>query len=48
MESFTEHYDSFLAALHKHMPDADLSLIQKAVTYADEKHSSQQRKDGSP
>jgi len=48
MESFTEHYDSFIAALRKNMPDADLALIEKAIAYADEKHSSQKRKDGSP
>ena len=48
MESFTEHYDSFIAALRKHMPDADTALIEKAVAYADEKHSAQKRKDGSP
>ncbi len=32
----------------KHLPGADMELINKAVYYADAKHSSQKRKDGSP
>jgi len=37
-----------VAALHKHMPGADMALIDKAVEYADVKHKRQKRKDGSP
>ena len=48
MESYTEHYDSFHQTLKKHMPNADLALIDKAVAYAANKHKEQKRKDGSP
>ena len=48
MESYQEHYDSMHAALLKHMPGADMELIDKAVAYANEKHQYQKRKDGSP
>ena len=48
METFEAHYASMKAALAKHMPGADLALIDKAVEYADVKHKRQQRKDGSP
>ena len=36
------------AALLKHMPSADMTLIDKAVEYANVKHKFQKRKDGSP
>ncbi len=36
------------AAIVKHMPGADMSLIDKAVEYANAKHKYQKRKDGSP
>ena len=36
------------AALLKHMPGADMALIDKAVEYANAKHQYQKRKDGSP
>ena len=36
------------AALKKHMPGADMALIDRAVEYADVKHKRQKRKDGSP
>ena len=36
------------AAIMKHMPGADMALIDKAVEYADIKHKRQKRKDGSP
>ena len=36
------------AALLKHMPGADMTLIDKAVEYANVKHKFQKRKDGSP
>ena len=48
METFEEHYASMQAALMKHMPGADMTLIDKAVEYANVKHKFQKRKDGSP
>ena len=48
METFEEHYAGMKAALLKHMPGADMELIDKAVEYADMKHQRQKRKDGSP
>ena len=48
METFEAHYASMKEALAKHMPGADMELIDKAVEYADVKHKRQKRKDGSP
>ena len=48
METFEEHYESMKAAIAKHMPGADMELIDRAVQYADAKHRQQKRKDGSP
>ena len=48
MESFEEHYGSMYDTIRKCMPDADISLIDKAVAYARDKHKDQKRKDGSP
>ena len=48
MESFTEHYDSLCATIRKCMPGADMSVIDRAVEYARDKHKEQKRKDGSP
>ena len=48
METFEEHYSSMKAAIAKHMPGADMALIDRAVQYADAKHEHQKRKDGSP
>jgi len=48
METFEEHYAAMKAALEKHMPGADMELIDRAVEYADVKHKRQKRKDGSP
>ncbi len=48
METFDEHYASMQEALHKHMPGADMALIDRAVEYANAKHQFQKRKDGSP
>ena len=48
MESFEEHYASMVATIRKHMPGADMALIDKAVDYANAKHQYQKRKDGSP
>ena len=48
METFEAHYQAMVAALQKHMPGADMALIDRAVEYADVKHKRQKRKDGSP
>ena len=48
METFEDHYQAMVNALHKHMPGADMALIDRAVEYADVKHKHQKRKDGSP
>ncbi len=48
METFEEHYASMHKAILKHMPNADMTLIDKAVEYANVKHQFQKRKDGSP
>ena len=48
MESFEEHYASMCDAIKKHLPGADMALIDRAVDYANRKHKVQKRKDGSP
>ena len=48
METFSEHYASMRATILKRMPGADMDLIDQAVRYAEDKHSHQLRKDGSP
>ena len=48
MESFSEHYDSMQEAVRKHLPAADMAIIDKAVEFANAKHQHQKRKDGSP
>ena len=48
MESYTEHYDSMSLALQRHCPGIDMTIINRAVTFATEKHKDQKRKDGSP
>ncbi len=48
METFCDRYSSLCDAIHKYAPMADMELIERAVQYADEKHKSQKRKDGSP
>ncbi len=48
METFEAHYDSMRATILKCMPNADMALIDRAVEYAQTKHVSQKRKDGSP
>ena len=48
METFEEHYASMMDTIRKRMPDADFALIDKAVDYANKKHTAQKRKDGSP
>ena len=48
METFEDHYASMQKAIHKHLPNADMTLIDRAVEYANAKHQYQKRKDGSP
>ena len=48
METFSEHYESMAAAIAKHLPGADMALVDRAVDYARNKHKEQKRKDGSP
>ena len=48
METFSEHYDSLMSALDKYMPGKDRQIILDAIKYAEEKHKTQKRKDGSP
>ena len=48
MESLEEHYASMCDAIKKHLPGADMALIDRAVDYANQKHKLQKRKDGSP
>ena len=48
METFQEHYDAMAKAIAKHAPYVDMSVIDRAVEYANEKHKEQKRKDGSP
>ena len=48
MESFEEHYEALEKALQKHMPGKDLTLVEQAIAYAQNKHKEQKRKDGSP
>ena len=48
METYEEHYDSMVKAIHRYMPGANMALIDRAVHYADAKHEFQKRKDGSP
>ena len=48
METFEQHYNSMSQAINKHLPNADMDLIDRAVEYAAAKHEYQKRKDGSP
>ncbi len=48
METFQEHYDSLKITLEKHLPGKDMTLVEAAIRYAEEKHKDQKRKDGSP
>ena len=48
MESFAEHYESLQATLQKYMPGKDMTIVEKAIQYAQDKHKDQKRKDGSP
>ena len=48
METFEFHYDALMTALQKRSLSEDMPLIQEAITYADQQHKEQKRKDGSP
>ena len=48
METFEQHYASMRATIENRMPGADMALVDRAVEYANDKHSRQKRKDGSP
>ena len=48
METFEQHYLSLQQTLKQYMPDLDMTIIDRAINYAQEKHKEQKRKDGSP
>ncbi len=48
MESFAEHYGSLYQTIQRCMSGVDMTVIDRAVEYAREKHKEQTRKDGSP
>ena len=48
METFADHYESMRKQILLHCPQADLEQIDRAVAFAEQKHSGQTRKDGSP
>ena len=48
MESFAEHYGAMYQTVNRCMPGVDMTMIDRAVEYAREKHKDQKRKDGSP
>ncbi len=48
METFAEHYGAMYQTVNRCMPGVDMTLIDRAVEYAREKHKDQLRKDGSP
>jgi len=48
METFEFHYNEMRSTILKCMPGADMAIIDRAVEYAQNKHKSQMRKDGSP
>ena len=48
METFENRYNSMMEAIRTYVPNTDLDAVERAVRYADEKHSGQKRKDGSP
>ena len=41
METFQEHYDSMMRTIRQHCPQADLTVINRAVDYARAKHAEQ-------
>ena len=48
METFEQHYLSLQQTIKEYMPELDMTLVDQAVEYAEEKHRQQKRKDGSP
>ena len=48
MESVSERYALMKAAIEKYTPHVDMALVDAAFEYANNKHKSQLRKDGSP
>ena len=48
METFEFHYQQMRATIASCMPGTDMTLIDRAVEYARNKHKEQTRKDGSP
>ncbi len=48
MESFAQHYGAMYQTVNRCMPGVDMTIIDQAVQYAQEKHKDQKRKDGSP
>jgi GTP pyrophosphokinase len=48
MESVSDRYEKMAAAIHKYTPHVDMTLVDSAFHYAEEKHKDQKRKDGSP
>ena len=48
METFAEHYGAMYQTVNRCLPGVDMTLIDRAVEYARQKHKEQVRKDGSP
>ena len=48
MESYTDHYESLCDALQRFCPSIDMTIVNRAVAFANDKHKDQKRKDGSP
>ena len=48
MESVSVRYEAMAAAIRKHTPYVDMAVVDEAFHYAEEKHKTQLRKDGSP
>ena len=48
MESVQEHYSAMMVAIRRYAPYVDIEKVDAAYQYAEEKHASQKRKDGSP
>ena len=48
METFQEHYDSLMRTIATRNMNVDMDAIERAIRYAENKHASQKRKDGSP
>ncbi len=48
METFEAHYETMRQAVLECLPASDMALVDRAVEYAQKKHTHQKRKDGSP